>query len=78
MPEPDGWKLAECLETEVDCQGGRRSSLRETRNHATTKGTVGHYDARTRRQILDDLIQRYERFTLRDYLEATDHAIGRS
>lgn len=42
-----------------------------------TKRTVGRYDARTRRQILHDLVERSDGFTLSDYLEAVDHAISR-
>lgn len=43
----------------------------------TTRRTVGRYDARTRRMILDGLAERQERFTLAEYLEAVDHAISR-
>jgi hypothetical protein len=44
---------------------------------AATKRTVGRYDARTRRQILDEQIEKAGQTTLADYLEAVDHAISR-
>jgi hypothetical protein len=44
---------------------------------ATTKRTVGRYDAATRSQILSDLIERAPELTLAAYLEAVDHAISR-
>ena len=44
---------------------------------AATKRTVGRYDARTRRQILAELIAASDGITLAEYLEAIDHAISR-
>jgi hypothetical protein len=44
---------------------------------AATKRTVGRYDARTRRQILDELLEKAGWTTLADYLEAIDQAISR-
>jgi hypothetical protein len=42
-----------------------------------TKRAVGRYDARTRSQILGELIERRRELTLADYLAAVDHAISR-
>ncbi|HKP61938.1 MAG TPA: hypothetical protein VJV78_34640 [Polyangiales bacterium] len=42
-----------------------------------TKRALGRYDARTRRAILHDLIERHGELTLADYLAAVDHAISR-
>lgn len=42
-----------------------------------TKRAVGRYDARTRLQILSELIERRGELTLADYLAAVDHAISR-
>jgi hypothetical protein len=42
-----------------------------------TKRAVGRYDARTRRVILRDLIERRGELSLAEYLEAVDHAISR-
>jgi hypothetical protein len=42
-----------------------------------TKRAVGRYDARTRLQILNELIARRVDVTLADYLAAVDHAISR-
>lgn len=42
-----------------------------------TKRAVGRYDARTRSQILSELIERRGELTLADYLAAVDHAISR-
>jgi hypothetical protein len=42
-----------------------------------TKRAVGRYDARTRQQILDELIERRGELSLADYLAAVDHAISR-
>jgi hypothetical protein len=44
---------------------------------AVSKRTVGRYDARTRREILSELVRRNDELTLSDYLEAIDHAISR-
>jgi len=44
---------------------------------AATKAAVGRYDARTRRDILRALLERHGEVTLRDYLEAVDHAVTR-
>jgi hypothetical protein len=44
---------------------------------AATRRTVGRYDARTRRRILDDLVDRARSFTLADYLDAVDRAVSR-
>lgn len=42
-----------------------------------TKRALGRYDARTRRAILHDLVERRRELTLADYLDAVDHAISR-
>ena len=42
-----------------------------------TKRSLGRYDARTRRRILNDLIERYTDFSMADYLSAVDHSISR-
>lgn len=42
-----------------------------------TKRSVGRYDARTRRQIMQDLLARRGELTLSEYLSAVDHAISR-
>lgn len=42
-----------------------------------TKRTVGRYDARTRQQIMQDLLARRGELTLSEYLSAVDHAISR-
>ncbi len=42
-----------------------------------SKRTVGHYDAETRRRILDELATRHDTFTTNDYLDAVDHGISR-
>jgi len=42
-----------------------------------SRRTLGRYDARTRRRILDDLVDRGEPLTLADYLDAVDHAVSR-
>jgi hypothetical protein len=42
-----------------------------------TKRAVGRYDARTRMQILSELIERRGELSLADYLAAIDHAISR-
>jgi hypothetical protein len=44
---------------------------------ATTKRTVGHYDAPTRMRILSELVSRVGSFTLAEYLSAVDHAVSR-
>lgn len=44
---------------------------------AATKGTVGGYDAVTRRQILDELLARQPSLRLPDYLAAIDHSVSR-
>lgn len=42
-----------------------------------TKRALGRYDARTRRAILHELIERRGELHLADYLDAVDHAISR-
>jgi hypothetical protein len=42
-----------------------------------TKRALGRYDARTRRAILRDLIERNGELSLAEYLDAVDHAISR-
>ncbi|MFO8073426.1 MAG: hypothetical protein R6V85_16300 [Polyangia bacterium] len=42
-----------------------------------TKTAVGRYDAKTRRRILDRLLERREELTLAEYLDAVDHAVSR-
>jgi hypothetical protein len=42
-----------------------------------TKRALGRYDAKTRRRILDDLVERRTELSLADYLDAVDHAISR-
>jgi hypothetical protein len=42
-----------------------------------TKRTVGRYDAHTRHEILEQLANTSQAFTLAEYLEAVDHAISR-
>jgi hypothetical protein len=42
-----------------------------------TRRTVGRYDARTRRRILDDLIARHGQITLSEYIESVDHSVSR-
>jgi hypothetical protein len=42
-----------------------------------TKRALGRYDARTRRGILQGLIERRTELTLAEYLDAVDHAISR-
>lgn len=42
-----------------------------------SKRALGHYDAETRRRILDDLVSRHETFTTNEYLDAIDHGISR-
>jgi hypothetical protein len=42
-----------------------------------TKRALGRYDARTRRAILHDLVERRTELTLADYLDAIDHSISR-
>ena len=42
-----------------------------------TKRALGRYDTRTRRAILDELIEQRGEFTLAEYLDAIDHAISR-
>jgi len=42
-----------------------------------TKRALGRYDARTRRDILRELIARRGELTLAEYLDAVDHAVSR-
>ena len=42
-----------------------------------TKETVGRYDAKTRRRILDRLLEKSGELTLAEYLDAVDHAVSR-
>lgn len=42
-----------------------------------TKRALGRYDAQTRRNILQSLIERRSELTLAEYLDAVDHAISR-
>lgn len=44
---------------------------------AATKRTVGRYDARTRRRLLEELIDQRGEVTLADVLVALDHAVSR-
>lgn len=44
---------------------------------AAAKTVIGRYDARTRRDILRALLERRGEVTLRDYLEAVEHAVTR-
>jgi hypothetical protein len=44
---------------------------------AATKRAVGRYDARTRQQILGELVARSGALTLAEYMDAIDHGVSR-
>ncbi len=46
-------------------------------SNAHTKATVGRYDARTRRRILDELVDSSSEVTLAEYLDAVDRSVSR-
>jgi len=52
------------------------ASERPTTN-AHTKETVGRYDAKTRRRILDDLLVSRDKLALAEYQDAIDHSVSR-